>query len=245
MTKRITWNEENTLRLQELVGANDGTEILRGTVENVADNFGTSTRSIGNKLRNLGYAVQKAADKVSAWGEAQEAKLKEVLTANEGVYTYAELENVLDMGFSAKQIQGKVLAMELYGNVRKAEKVQAKREYTEQEDARFVEMCNSGATIEQLVAEFGKSCASIRGKSLSLLRTEAISAMPKQEHSNAKVQKDALDGIDNLAELTVAEIAEHAGKSERGIKSMLSHRGLIAKDYDGAAKRAKLDASKD
>ncbi|WPJ68388.1 putative transcription factor D5 [Salmonella phage STP-SP2] len=42
--------------------------------------------------------------------------------------------------------------------------------------------------------------------------------------------------------MTVAEIAEKTGKSERGVKSMLSRRGLVAKDYDGAAKRAKLDA---
>ena len=46
----------------------------------------------------------------------------------------------------------------------------------------------------------------------------------------------------NIADMTVAEIAEATGKSERGVKSMLSRRGISAKDHDGVAKRAKLDA---
>lgn len=241
-TKRITWNEENTATLKSLVG-DISEQVSRETVEKVALELGTSTRSISNKLRNLEYDVQKAAEKASAWSAEQEATLTQTLEANSGTYTYAELETVLNMGFTARQIQGKVLSMELFQHVRKAEKVAAKRDYSDEEDAKFVEMCNSNATIEDLVDAFGRSPASVRGKALSLLRKELISGMPVQVTSNAKQQKDALDGIDP-ADMTVAEIAEHSGKSERGIKSILSHRGITAKDYDGAARRAKLDAAK-
>lgn len=241
-TKRITWNEENTAKLVDLVGATDQV-VTRELVQSIADEFGTSTRSIGNKLRNLEYDVQKAAEKASDWSAEQEAQVTQLLEANSGTYTYAELESVLGLGFTAKQIQGKVLSMELYKHVRKADKVEAKRSYSEAEDVEFVAMCKSGASIEDLVQKFGRAPASIRGKSLSLLKKGDIENMPKQEVSNAKVQKDALDGLD-VANLTVAEIAEKSDHSERGIRSMLSHRGITAKDYDGAARRAKIDASK-
>jgi len=244
MTKRIAWNEENTTRLQDLAGENTGAEITREQVASIAEDFGTSHRSIGNKLRNLGYAVQKAAEKASAWSEDQEATLRQTLESNSGTYTYAELEQVLGMGFNARQIQGKVLSMELFSHVRKAEKPEAKRDFSDAEDAKFVEMCNAGATIEALAAEFQRAPASVRGKALSLLKKKVIPGMPSQETSHAKEQKDALEGLD-IESLTVAEIAEKSEKSERGIKSMLSRRGLVAKDYDGAAKRAKLDAAKD
>ena len=43
--------------------------------------------------------------------------------------------------------------------------------------------------------------------------------------------------------MTVADlVAATTDKTERGIKSTLSRRGLTCADYDGASKRAKLDA---
>lgn len=43
--------------------------------------------------------------------------------------------------------------------------------------------------------------------------------------------------------MTVEEIAEKADRTARGVRSMLSRRGITCADYDGAAKRAKLDAA--
>ena len=39
--------------------------------------------------------------------------------------------------------------------------------------------------------------------------------------------------------MTVEAIAEAIGKTARGVKTMLTRRGLVAADYDGAAKAAK------
>ena len=39
--------------------------------------------------------------------------------------------------------------------------------------------------------------------------------------------------------MTVEAIAEAIGKTARGVKTMLTRRGLTAADYDGAAKAAK------
>jgi len=51
-----------------------------------------------------------------------------------------------------------------------------------------------------------------------------------------------------LAELTdigsmgVEDIAEAIGKTARGVKTMLTRRGISAADYDGAAKKEKATA---
>lgn len=243
MTKRITWNEENTAKLQELAG-DASVQVSREQVDTIAQEFGASTRSISNKLRNLEYDVQKAAEKASAWSDEAVEQLRSTLEANEGKYTYAELETLLANGFTSRQIQGKVLSMELHGMVRKAEKKEAKRDYTDEEDAKFIDMCKGNASIEQLVEAFGRAPTSIRGKALSLFRKGEIDAIPKQEKSNAKEQRDVLEGLD-VANMTVEAIAEATDRSVRGIKSMLSRRGVTAENYDGAAKRAKLDAKKD
>jgi hypothetical protein len=41
--------------------------------------------------------------------------------------------------------------------------------------------------------------------------------------------------------MTVVEIAEAIQKTPRGVKTMLTRRGLAASDYDGAAKREKAE----
>jgi len=42
--------------------------------------------------------------------------------------------------------------------------------------------------------------------------------------------------------MTVDAIAESIGKTARGVKTMLTRRGLTASDYDGAAKSAKASS---
>ena len=42
--------------------------------------------------------------------------------------------------------------------------------------------------------------------------------------------------------MTVAQIAEAADKTERGVKTILTRRGITVVDYDGAAKKAKAEA---
>jgi hypothetical protein len=45
--------------------------------------------------------------------------------------------------------------------------------------------------------------------------------------------------LGDVSEMTVDTIADAIGKTPRGVKTMLTRRGLIAADYDGAAKQAK------
>lgn len=49
---------------------------------------------------------------------------------------------------------------------------------------------------------------------------------------------EIMDAIGSRVEsMTVSEIAEETGKSERGIKTYLTRRGVSTKDYDGAGKK--------
>jgi hypothetical protein len=79
---------------------------------------------------------------------------------------------------------------------------------------------------------------SVRGKALSLLRSGHIDAIPRQETTKGAAKQDPLADLD-VADMTVEAIAEAIGKTARGVKTMLTRRGLSAADYDGAAKQAK------
>ena len=51
--------------------------------------------------------------------------------------------------------------------------------------------------------------------------------------------EDPLAALGDVSGLTVVQIAEKIGKTERGVKNMLTRRGIKASDYDGAGKKAK------
>lgn len=247
---KLSWNEATTATLRAKADALSVPVISQEQVINIANEMGTetgketSTRSISSKLRKEGYEVQKAVDAVkSPWSEENEAELVQFLNDHSGEFTYTEVAAAVAGGaFSAKQVQGKVLSLELTGAVKAAEKVVAARSYTPDEEATFVNLVQAGKTLEEIVAIFaGRNIKQIRGKALSLLREGRIEGMPIQSESTAKAREDVLKDLD-IAELTVAEIAVKTNKTERGVKSMLSRRGLIAVDYDGAAKREKLDS---
>ena len=74
------------------------------------------------------------------------------------------------------------------------------------------------------------------GKALSLLRAGEINAIPKQKETKGSSKADVLADID-IEGLTVEEIADQIGKTVRGVKTMLTRRGLTCSDYNGAAKK--------
>ena len=78
---------------------------------------------------------------------------------------------------------------------------------------------------------------------MSLTRNGQIDKIPAQRESHAQVSVDAVSALgDRVHKMTVAEIAAAADKTERGIKTLLTRRGIAVADYDGAAKKAKAEA---
>ena len=64
--------------------------------------------------------------------------------------------------------------------------------------------------------------------------------MPKQRNVKSKETVDPIVALgDEITEMTVEEIATKLEKSARGIKTMLTRRGISCKDYNGAKKAEK------
>ena len=230
------WTDERTQQLTDFVGSES--PITQATVANAADELETSTRSVSSKLRKMGFDVELASASASkSFSEDQEATLSAFVNDNSGSYTYAEIASNFEGGhFSAKSIQGKILSMELTSHVKPAPKVETVRTYTPAEEVTFVEMVNGGSFVEEIADALGKSVNSIRGKALSLLRSGEINAIPKQKETKGSSKADVLVDLD-VSGMTVEEIADSIGKTVRGVKTMLTRRGLQCGDYNGAAKK--------
>jgi hypothetical protein len=245
MTEKTTknWSDEAVAQLMNIVGNESPVSVSK--VEAASEQLGKTTRSIAAKLRQLDREVASLAkEKTSAFTADEGADLADFVAANAGNLTYKDIaENFAGGKFTAKQIQGKLLALELTGSVKPAEKVEIARTYTEAEEATFVKMAEAGNFIEDIASKLNKSVASVRGKALSLTRKGQITKIPAQRESHAKESVDPVVALgDRIASMTVAEIAQAVDKTERGLRTLLTRRGIKVADYDGAAKKAKAEA---
>ncbi len=230
------WTDERTDELTNFVG--NEVPVSQETVAEAAEQLETTTRSVSSKLRKMGFDVELASAKsVRAFSESQEATLATFVTDNSGEYTYAEVSAHFENGaFSPKSIQGKILSMELTHHVKAAPKVANVRTYSPEEEVVFIRMVNEGAFVEAIAEALDRTSSSIRGKALSLLRSEDIASIPVQEHTKGSNKEDPLVQLGDVSGMTVEAIAEQIGKTARGVKTMLTRRGLAASDYDGGAK---------
>jgi len=232
------WTDERTSALTNFVGSES--PVTYATVVEAADQLETSPRSVASKLRKMGHEVESSASVTTrAFSDAQETTLSNFVTDNSGQYTYGQIAEAFEGGeFSSKQIQGKLLSMQLTEHVKPTPKVESVRTFSDAEEAEFVKHASNGAYLEDIAEALGRTVNQIRGKALSLLRQGSIASIPAQKESKAAAKADPLEGVD-VASLSVEEIAEQIGKTARGVKTMLTRRGLTASNYDGAAKAAK------
>ena len=243
--KAKKWSEDTVAQLMKLIGKER--PVSAETVNHAAESLGAdfTARSVASKLRQLEVEVASMAkEKTSAFTEDEGAELAEFVISNSGKLTYKQIaEEFMDGKFTPKQIQGKLLALELTGSVKPAEKVEVARSYTDAEEAKFITMAEKGAFIEDIATALNKSISSVRGKALSLTRKGQIAKIPAQKNSYAKESVDPVTSLGNkIHQMTVAEIAAAVDKTERGLKTLLTRRGIKVADYDGAAKRAKAEA---
>jgi hypothetical protein len=241
--KAKKWSDEAIDQLMNIV--NGESPVSVNTVERAAETLGFTTRSVASKLRQLDCEVASMAkEKTSAFTADESADLSDFVVNNSGNLTYKEIAETFAGGkFSAKQIQGKLLALELTGSVKPAEKVEVARTYTEAEEAKFIAMADAGSFIEDIATALNKTVASVRGKALSLTRKGQIAKIPAQRVSHAKETVDPVTALgDKIGSMTVADIAKAVDKTERGLRTLLTRRGIKVADYDGAAKKAKAEA---
>lgn len=136
--KAKKWGDENVATLLSLVG--NESPVSGGTVEAIATKLGVTVRSVASKLRQLDREVASMAkEKVPAFTPEESAELRQFVQNNNGSLTYKDIaEKFAAAKFSAKQIQGKLLALELTGMVKPADKVEVARTYSEAEEATFI-----------------------------------------------------------------------------------------------------------
>jgi len=243
--KSKKWSDNAVAILMDVVGSES--PVSAGTVEAAAEALGEdfTVRSVASKLRQLDREVASMAkEKTSAFTDRETAALADFVEANSGELTYKEIaESFADGKFTAKQIQGKLLALELTGSVKPAEKVEVARTYTDAEEAKFIKLAAKGSYIEEIASSLNKTVASVRGKALSLMRKGQIEKIPAQRESHAKDQVDPIVALgEKIATMTVAEIAATVDKTERGLRTLLTRRGINVADYKGADKKAKAEA---
>ena len=234
------WTEEAVGQLEEFVG-NDS-PVTQETVKNAAEALGEkfSPRSVAAKLRKMGYDVEKVGERAKAFSDEEEARLAQFLDQHSGEFTYAEVaQRFADGKFTARQVQGKVLSMERTGDVAPTPKAPSQKTYTDEEEATYVKMAKAGAFLEDIAEALNRELPSVRGKGLSLYRSGQITEIPEQKNKYAKAKEDPLEALGDISELTVAQIAEAIGKTERGVKQMITYRGLHCADYKAKARKSK------
>lgn len=235
------WTDERTNTLIGIVGAED--PVTQETVKEAAETLETTPLSVAAKLRKLGYNVESvSATRTKSFTDEQEATIRSVLESEPNKHTPADLSVILfGNEEKAKQVQGKVLSMDLSHLLMRVPPKVVVKKFTDEETDKIAELINSGAYLEDIAEAMGRDIKQIRGKALAMQRSHGT-AFPPQRDKKTKTPVDPFDGLD-VASLTVEELAKELEKTERGIKTMLTYRELTAKDYDGAAK-AKKNAEK-
>lgn len=242
-SKAKKWSDATVAQLLAIVGDESPVSVAR--VEQAATDLGVTLRSVASKLRQLDRDVASMAkEKVSTFTPEQGEALKSFVSNNAGNFTYKDIADQFAEGvFTAKQIQGKLLALELTGSVKPADKMEVARSYSEAEEATFIKMAQACKFVEEIAVTLGKTIPSIRGKALSLTRKGQIDRIPTQRDSHAKNTVDPIDALgDAIITMTVDAIAAAVDKTPRGIKTLLTRRGVDVADYKGSVKKAKAEA---
>ena len=206
----------------EAVGAAGVTEEAIATL--VAD-FDFPRRSVTAKLRKMKFEVPKKVGAAPVFSADETEALKEFLTNNNLVHTAEEIASLFADGkFNARQVTGKALSLELTGCIKPAEKKVAARTYTEAEEATINEMVAADKFLEEIAEAVGRPVNSVRGKLLSM-------GLKATQRDKKSTKTDAYEGIEDMLDKTVEQLTVEFSKTARGVKTVLTRRGLACADY--------------
>ena len=218
---KFEYTEDMVTRMHDVAGSGVTEEII----ESLMDEFDFPRRSVTAKLRKLGYDVPKKPGAAPVFSADETDALASFLESNSGNLTAEEISQQFAGGkFTARQINGKALSLEMTGHVKPAEKKVTPRTYSEEEESKISDMVEGGSYLEEIADAMGRSVNSIRGKLLSM----GLKA-PQRDKKDSKA--DPYAGIEDMLDQTVEEIAEAFDKTVRGVKTVLTRRGLACADY--------------
>jgi hypothetical protein len=138
---KFEYTEEMVARME----AACATGVTEEIIEQLCTEFEFPRRSVTAKLRKQGFDVPHKPKAAPTFTEAETEELRDFLEANDGVHTAEEIaEQIAGGKFTARQINGKVLSLELHTAIKPAEKKVAPRTYTATEEARISELVEGG-----------------------------------------------------------------------------------------------------
>lgn len=218
---KFEYTDEMVGRMQNMCASGVTEELILQLV----DEFEFPRRSVTAKLRKLGFDVPRKPSQAPVFSDEETTELKGVLESQSGVLTAEEIAGQVAGGkFSARQINGKALSLEMTQHIKPAEKKVTPRTYTPEEEDTITKMVGNSAFIEDIAAELDKAVNSVRGKLLSM----GLKA-PQRDKKDAK--SDAYAGIKDLLHMSVEDLASHFDKTPRGVKTVLTRRKLACADY--------------
>ena len=218
---KFDYTDEMVARMES--AASSG--VTEDVIEELCNEFEFPRRSVTAKLRKLGFDVPKKPGAAPVFSPEQTDALSSFLSSNSGTYTAEEIaETFADGQFTARQINGKALSLEMTQHIKPAEKKVTPKTYSAEEESTISTMVEGNSYLEEIADAVGKTVASVRGKLLSM----GLKA-PQRDKKASK--SDPYEGIDGMTDQSVEALAEHFGKTVRGVKTVLTRRGLSCADY--------------
>ena len=218
---KFEYTDEMVARMHDVASAGVTEELI----ESLMEEFDFPRRSVTAKLRKLGYDVPKKPGAAPVFSAEETDALSSFLQENSGNLTAEEIsQQFADGKFTARQINGKALSLEMTSHVKPAEKKVTPRTYSEDDEAIISDMVDNGAYLEEIADKIGRTPNSIRGKLLSM----GLKA-PQRDKKTSK--SDPYEGIEDMLDQTVEMLAENFDKTVRGVKTVLTRRGLACADY--------------
>ena len=218
---KFDYTDEMVARMES--AASSG--VTEDVIEELCNEFEFPRRSVTAKLRKLGFDVPKKPGAAPVFSPEQTDALSSFLSSNSGTSPAEEIaETFADGQFTARQINGKALSLEMTPHIKPAEKKVTPKTYTAEEEATISSMVEGSSYLEEIADAVGKTVASVRGKLLSM----GLKA-PQRDKKASK--SDPYEGIDGMTDQSVEALAEHFGKTVRGVKTVLTRRGLSCADY--------------
>ena len=215
MSSKYEYTEDMVKRMHEVCA--DGVD--EDKIKSLMEEFDYPRRSVTAKLRKQGFDVPKKPGEAPKFSPEDTEALKEFLEDNSGDYTAEEISADHFPSFTARQITGKALSLEMTHHIKPAERKVTPKEET------IAKMVAKGAYLEDIAEALGKKVNSVRGKLLSM-------QLKAPQKTKKESTKDAYDGIEKVAAtMTVDELAEKFDKTPRGVKTVLARRKLECKDY--------------
>ena len=125
---KFEYTDEMVTRMHDVAGSGVTEEII----ESLMSEFDFPRRSVTAKLRKLGYDVPKKPGAAPVFSAEETDALSSFLEDNSGNMTAEEIAaDFMGGKFTARQINGKALSLEMTAHVKPAEKKVTPRTYSE------------------------------------------------------------------------------------------------------------------